>query len=79
MTNQGITCSKCGGSTEVTDSRNGSFYKRRRRECRDCGRRFSTYETTRIPTEIPEAGTLDARLGRVVRELIEQVMTGEDA
>lgn len=44
-----MTCEKCGGTNlYVVDSRpnhNGIGYKRRR-ECRDCGERFTTYEVT---------------------------------
>ncbi len=45
---------RCGGDTFVTDTRavpdvNGI---RRRRECESCGRRITTYETTRAPHQI---------------------------
>lgn len=44
----GLRCPKCGERTKVTDSRvKGSPEKAhvyRRRKCRKCGMRFSTYE-----------------------------------
>lgn len=40
-----MTCEKCGGTDlYVCDSRPAEFGYRRRRECRDCGYKFTTYE-----------------------------------
>src|SRR5687768_15647192 len=40
-----MRCPYCGHSdTKVTDSREADDGIRRRRECLDCGRRFTTYE-----------------------------------
>ena len=42
----GIACPYCGteNKTRVTDKRNTSDYIRRRRMCKICGKKFSTYE-----------------------------------
>ena len=41
-----MKCIYCdGGETKVVDTRESSEKIRRRRECKDCGRRFTTYET----------------------------------
>lgn len=39
-----MTCPNCGGPTKVTDTDKGEMSIRRRRECKDCGHRFTTYE-----------------------------------
>lgn len=40
---------RCGGDTQVTDSRVIEEGMRRRRHCTSCNRRFTTYETTAKP------------------------------
>lgn len=40
-----MKCSVCGSKTDVVDSRATEKSVRRRRECRSCGKRFTTYET----------------------------------
>ena len=40
-----MECTYCSGKTRVTDKRDSSEGIRRRRECRKCKRRFTTYET----------------------------------
>ncbi len=41
-----MKCVYCGhGNSKVIDTRDTSEKIRRRRECKDCGRRFTTYET----------------------------------
>lgn len=40
-----MLCPKCGGQSTVIDSRMISGTVRRRRECEQCGHRFSTEET----------------------------------
>lgn len=41
-----MKCIYCdNGNTKVVDTRESSDKIRRRRECKDCGRRFTTYET----------------------------------
>ncbi len=41
-----MKCIYCeGGDTKVVDTRESSESVRRRRECKSCGRRFTTYET----------------------------------
>ncbi|QMV49866.1 MAG: transcriptional regulator [Mu-like cryoconite phage AB09] len=46
-----MTCPKCEADTQVVDSRYSVELKhtRRRRECLNCGARFSTYETILVP------------------------------
>lgn len=39
-----MKCVACGEKTDVTDSRATKVGVRRRRECRECGHRFTTYE-----------------------------------
>lgn len=41
-----MRCTQCGGRTFVADSRlpGGSSHVRRRRQCRVCGHRMTTYE-----------------------------------
>lgn len=39
-----MTCPVCGGNTKITDSRGNVESVRRRRECRECGHRFTTIE-----------------------------------
>lgn len=47
------TCGKCGGFTRVLECRGSKEYRRRRRECKDCGHRFTTYESRINPTLHP--------------------------
>ncbi len=45
-----MRCPFCGyGKTEVIDSRPSEDKKRRRRECVQCGKRFTTYEVVEKP------------------------------
>ena len=45
-----MRCPFCGyDDTKVTDSRPVDGRKRRRRECSDCGKRFTTYEAVEMP------------------------------
>lgn len=39
-----MTCPVCGGKTHIINSRSDGETVRRRRECKDCGRRFTTRE-----------------------------------
>jgi len=41
-----IYCPLCGGRSEVVDSRRTVGMQARRRECRNCGYRWSTVEVT---------------------------------
>lgn len=48
----GFKCSSCGNDVSfVIDSRANQIGVRRRRECSDCGIRFTTYEITQIEHE----------------------------
>jgi hypothetical protein len=53
-----MNCPKCGSKALVIDSRNSNPGKRRRRECKECGWRFSTIETV-----LPESK--QSELGRI--------------
>lgn len=39
-----MTCPVCGEGTKITNSRGDIDRVRRRRECRECGHRFTTME-----------------------------------
>ncbi len=55
-----MRCPKCGDSnTRVTDSRDSGLEIRRRRECGECGVRFTTYERA-----LPDALVVVKRDGR---------------
>lgn len=41
-----MKCPECGKTTDVKDTRLRDYGMRRRRECKHCGRRFSTVEIT---------------------------------
>jgi transcriptional regulator NrdR family protein len=41
-----MNCKKCGGKTKVIDSRSASNGTKRRHRCKNCGYRFSTFETS---------------------------------
>lgn len=45
-----MKCPYCGfEDTKVVDSRSADGKKRRRRECTNCGKRFTTYESVEMP------------------------------
>lgn len=45
-----IACPHCKArSSWVVDKRNGDGYVRRRRQCDDCGERFTTWESCQAP------------------------------
>jgi transcriptional regulator NrdR family protein len=39
-----VNCPACGSPTRVIDSRKAARQVRRRRECKECGQRFTTLE-----------------------------------
>jgi transcriptional regulator NrdR family protein len=48
-----IACPHCKArSSWVVDKRNGDGYVRRRRQCDDCGERFTSFETTWAPHQM---------------------------
>ena len=50
-----IACPHCKArSSWVVDKRNGDGYVRRRRQCDDCGERFTSFETICKPANNPE-------------------------
>lgn len=67
-----IECPKCGSTEEtgVLDVRQGKQYRyiRRRRQCHNCGGRFTTYETAINSIEIMQ----------VVKQLIKIGQAGSD-
>jgi len=64
---------KCGGKTFVSDSRCGrSGAIRRRRECKRCGERWTTYEVTADVLEMIEpARAQRARVERFCEAMLE--------
>lgn len=69
-----LKCVKCTGETEVVDSRQGKNGVRRRRECKDCRHRFTTWErasyTHMRRVDIPRDAILRLRQkGKVYREI----------
>jgi hypothetical protein len=46
-----MICPTCGGATRVIDSRKAARQIRRRRECKECGKRFTTIEMHRGEAE----------------------------
>lgn len=47
-----MNCPTCGSATHVIDSRKATRWVRRRRECKECGERFTTIE---MPQQEAEA------------------------
>lgn len=43
-----MKCLFCAKDTKVVDKRDGEDITRRRRECLDCGKRFTTYERAHV-------------------------------
>lgn len=63
-------CPKCEDRTLVTDSRNvdDANVKRRRRECQNCGYRFSTFESVLTEGPVYDKGHSDG---------VDSALTGE--
>ncbi len=59
-------CPKCGGQSITVDSRRTGDAGRRRRVCVKCEHRFTTWETTILPS------------ARVAREAVEVLRTAAD-
>ena len=57
-----MRCIYCDGKTSVVDTRESDHRVRRRRECKECGKRFTTYEEAEsIETLVKKSdGTLEA-------------------
>ena len=49
-----MKCPKCASSSRTLETRENKNYKRRRRECRACGFRFSTKEASADQFESPK-------------------------
>ena len=47
-----MQCPYCGGDSRVLDSRASADSIRRRRECQECERRFTTYEVFRLELRV---------------------------
>jgi hypothetical protein len=62
-----IRCPRCDDATDVVDSRSIKHNAvRRRRRCRACGERFTTYETM---VDVPKCERLLTALTRTLRDL----------
>ncbi len=63
-----IICSECQAATKVLETRDTRHGTRRRRECRKCGHRFTTYEMMEValpgsrasapPDDVPDAESI---------------------
>ena len=82
-----MNCPKCKGKTKVTDSRPISHGRiRRRRECKACQSKFTTYENTINCPKLIHAckdlikecnGVMSlTRLGKLI-DKVEKVLTGK--
>lgn len=77
----GIICPHCGGDTGVTDSRpSGNNTIRRRRRCRGCDLRFTTYEVVaeQNPEEMAEVLRKQAASLRVAADRLEKIAAERD-
>lgn len=54
------TCRQCGGKSGVLRSLSAKGLRRRRRECLECGHRWTTYETRLNPRRISIRPTTEA-------------------
>jgi transcriptional regulator NrdR family protein len=61
-----MICTSCDGPTEVYDSRPHESGIKRRRQCCNCGTRFTTWETTTEPR--PLKSVLLEKAKRAVRD-----------
>ena len=57
-----MQCPKCQSATRVLETRQGRHGTRRRRECRKCGHRFSTYELPLVALVALEANPAELGL-----------------
>ena len=67
-----MICPDCKGSTKVIDTDKGEASIRRRRECKDCGFRFTTYEVHAVYLEAL-VKVLDAKVIEGLWEIGEQI------
>ncbi len=72
-----LPCKLCGGNTGVLDSRRSDLMNgiRRRRICKGCGARFTTYECETFDVEMLEAEIVKAM--RVVSRLAADLRAAE--
>lgn len=70
-----MNCPFCDGSSQVKDSRPTSDGVRRRRECKECGRRFTTFEELAPPDlrVVKVDGSLEAFREEKLRRVLERV------
>lgn len=80
-----MRCPYCdAGSTSVTDSRETAEKVRRRRECSECDRRFTTYETpekfdiTVVKREGSEEEFEEAKIRSGVEKAVEKTEVAEE-
>jgi transcriptional regulator NrdR family protein len=73
-----LTCD-CGGGTRVVDSRGTKGAIRRRRECLECRRRFTTYEARAehvlSESDVRKIETLEAVIHVLIRAGIVKLIT----
>lgn len=69
-----LSCPDCGSPTAVIDSRDYESYLRRRRLCKSCRKRFTTYEKVALEdSEIlayREAYPADTRSDKQIKEIL---------
>lgn len=72
-------CPKCEGSTRVLETRDTGAGTRRRRECRRCGHRFTTYEV--LPTTLLSVAKVkhDPQQGVDAEDIADEVVTQIEA
>jgi transcriptional repressor NrdR len=76
-----MKCAYCGhGKTKVVDTRDSSEKVRRRRECKECSRRFTTYETaeTLDIKVVKDSGEVEKFNEEKVREGIQKAAKNTD-
>lgn len=60
----GMRCVRCGGKTQIKDSRDVANFTRRRHRCPKCGLRFTTHERP-LPQTKSAPETLEEKQGAV--------------
>lgn len=75
-----MLCPKCKGKSRVYDSRETEAVVRRRRECLECKRRWTTYEVSVDPAKLEEMlARWAGELGELRRKQKEQGSNGPTA
>jgi len=72
----GLCCPQCGEpETFVTDSRPAIEGTRRRRQCRRCNSRFTTYETTKDLSDLLAIAEVIQRLAARDRQIVTKIIS----